>query len=202
MMMRKRVAAAAVVLSMALVAGCEVVVLGAAMGGGALIATDRRNSDVILADERIEWSAQQRLRESGRWEQLNVNSTSYNRIVLLSGQAADEATKQFAERIVSEIPGVRGVSNELTVAPFSNFGARSGDSFVTTQVKARMVGADGFNPAHVKVVTEAGVVYLLGLVTEREGDAAAKVAAGTAGVTKVIKYFEYITDPTGAVDRK
>jgi len=202
MMMRKRVAVMAMALAMSLVAGCEVLVIGAAMGGGALIATDRRNSDVILADERIEWSAQQRLRESGRWEQLNVNVTSYNRIVLLSGQAADEATKQFAERLVSEIPGVRGVSNELNLAAFSNFGARSGDGFVTTQVKARMVGTSDFNPAHVKVVTESGVVYLLGLVTEREGDAAAKVAAGTSGVTKVVKYFEYITDPTGAVDRK
>ena len=182
--------------------GCPVLVFGAAVGGTAFITNERRTSEALLADERIEWTSVQRLRESGHWEQMNLNVTSYNRIALLTGQAANEDARQLAEKIVSEIPGVRGVSNELTVGTFSNFGARSNDGFVTTQVKARMVSGTGVNPAFVKVVTESGIVYLMGLVTQAESDAAAKTAAGTQGVNKVVKYFEYIADPVGASDPK
>ncbi len=182
--------------------GCPVLVVGAAIGGTAMVANDRRSSDTLLADERIEWTSSQRLRESGQWEQMNLNITSYNRIALLTGQVSSEDIRQLAEKVVSEIPGVRGVSNELIVGAFSNFGARGGDAFVSTQVKARLVSGSGVNPGHVKVLTEAGVVYLLGLVTQSEGDAAARIAAGTQGVNKVVKYFEYISDPTGAADRK
>jgi osmotically-inducible protein OsmY len=193
--MMLRLAVCLILASTITLQGCPVLVFGAAVGGTAFMTTERRTSDALLADERIEWTSVQRLRESGRWEQMNLNVTSYNRIALLTGQAANEDARQLAEKVVSEIPGVRGVSNELVVGAFSNFGARSGDSFVTTQVKARMVSGTGVNPTHVKVVTESGIVYLLGLVTQAESDAAAKIAAGTQGVNKVVKYFEYIADP-------
>ncbi len=182
--------------------GCPVLVFGAAVGGTAFMTTERRTSDALLADERIEWTSVQRLRESGRWEQMNLNVTSYNKIALVTGQTANEEARQLAEKIVSEIPGVRGVSNELVVGTFSNFGARSGDGLVTTQVKARLVSGNGVNAAHVKVVTESGIVYLLGLVTQAESDAAAKTAAGTQGVNKVVKYFEHIADLAPASDPK
>jgi osmotically-inducible protein OsmY len=174
--------------------GCPVAILAGGVGAAALISNDRRTGETLLADERIEWSSSQRLRQSGQWESLNLNITSYNRMVLLTGQAANEQARRLAEKVVSEIPGVRGVTNEVTVASFSNFGARSQDSLTTTQVKARLVNSDGVNPGHVKVVTEAGVVYLLGLVTTKEADHAANVAATTAGVNKVVKVFEYITE--------
>jgi len=200
--MTSRLLACLILASTLALQGCPVLIFGAAVGGTAFMTTERRTSDVLLADERIEWTSVQRLRESGRWEHMNLNVTSYNRIALLTGQTANDEARQLAEKIVSEIPGVRGVSNELVVGPFSNFGARSGDSLVTTQVKARLVSGTGVNPAHVKVVTESGVVYLLGLVTQSESDAAAKTAAGTQGVRKVVKFFEYIADPVGDSEPK
>lgn len=185
-----------------LLQGCPLLIFGAAVGGTAMLVNERRASDVLVADEKIELTSNQRLRASGHWERMNLNVTSYNRIALLTGQVANPEVQQLAEKIVSEIPGVRGVSNELVVGPFSTFGARSSDSFTTTQVKARLVNGEGVNASHVKVVTEAGVVYLLGLVTEAESNAAAKTAAGTQGVSKVVKYFEYITDPAPVADVK
>ncbi len=200
--MRSRLLACLVLAATLTLQGCPVLIFGAAVGGTAFMTNERRTSEVLLADERIEWTSVQRLRESGRWEHMNLNVTSYNRIALLTGQIANEESRQLAEKVVSEIPGVRGVSNELVVGPFSNFGARSNDSLVTTQVKARLVSGNGVNSGHVKVVTESGVVYLMGLVTQSESEAAAKTAAGTQGVSKVVKYFEYIADPVVAGEPK
>jgi osmotically-inducible protein OsmY len=193
--MKMRILSCFVVALSLLLQGCPLLLFGAAVGGTAMVVNERRSGDVLVADERIELTSNQRLRASGHWERLNINITSYNRIVLLTGQAANAEVRMLAEKIVSEIPGVRGVSNEIVVGNFSTFGARSSDSLVTTQVKARLVSGSGVNAGHVKVVTESGVVYLMGLVTEAESDAAAKTAAGTQGVNKVVKYFEYITDP-------
>lgn len=179
-----------------LLQGCPVVLVAGGLGVAAATANDRRTSESMLADERLEWESSRRLRGSGQWDNLNVNVTSYNRMVLLTGQAAGEDVRGTAERIVSEIPGVRGVLNELVVAKFSNFGQRSADTVVTTNVKTRFVGDESFNPGHVKVVTEAGTVFLLGLVTETEGDRAARLAATTQGVKRVVKAFEYVSDPS------
>lgn len=185
-----------IVLAMAtMLQGCPVVLVAGGLGAAAAAANDRRTSETLLADERLEWESSRRLRSSGQWESLNVNITSYNRMVLLTGQAANEDARGTAERIISEIPSVRGVINEMVVGRFSNFGQRSTDSVVTTQVKARFVTTDNFNPGHVKVVTEAGTVFLLGLVTQAEGDRAAQLAATTQGVGRVVKAFEYVSDP-------
>ncbi|MSQ18543.1 MAG: BON domain-containing protein [Betaproteobacteria bacterium] len=200
--MKLRILSCCILTLSLLLQGCPLLIFGAAVGGTAMVVNERRSGEVLIADERIELTSNLRLRASGHWERLNLNVTSYNRIALLTGQAANDEARLLAEKIVSEIPGVRGVSNELVIGPFSTFGARSGDSFTTTQVKARLVTGNGVNSSHVKVVTEASVVYLMGLVTEAESDAAAKTAAGTQGVTKVVKYFEYITDPAPAADLK
>lgn len=193
--MRIRPMVCAVLATVTLLQGCPVVLVAGGIGAATAVANDRRTSETLLADERLEWESSRRLRGSGQWDNLNVNVTSYNRMVLLTGQAASEEVRSTAERIVSEIPNVRGVINELVVGKFSNFAQRSTDTVVTTNVKARFVGAEKFNPGHVKVVTEAGTVFLLGLVTEAEGDQAARLAATTAGTTRVVKAFEYVADP-------
>lgn len=184
-------AAAAVLLS-----GCAAVVVGGA-AAGAMVATDRRLPEVMLADERIERQASARIGERLK-DQVHINVTSFNRQVLLTGEATTEALKQDAERIVLGVPEVRNAVNDIAVAAPSSLGARSNDAYITSIVKSRMVGAGKFNPVHVKVVTEAGTVYLMGLVTRREAEDATQIARTTAGVRRVVRVFEYIPDPPPA----
>jgi osmotically-inducible protein OsmY len=189
-------ALAAVAAAAALLTGGAAVVIGGA-AAGALVATDRRLPDVMLADERIEHQASSRIAERLKSEG-HVNVTSFNRQVLLTGEATTEALKQEAERIARGVPDVRGVVNEIAVAAPSSLGARSNDAYLTSVVKSRMVAAGKFNPVHVKVVTEAGTVYLMGLVTRREADEATQIARTTAGVRRVVRVFEFIADPPPA----
>ena len=181
-------------------AGCAgVAVVGA--GAGALVLTDRRISETYLADEGIEIRAANRIGEK-LGGKAHVNVTSYNRTVLLTGEVPDAAAKEQAEKIAAEVPNVRAISNELAVAGPSTFGGRSNDAYITSKVKARFVDHNKFAPNHVKVVTEAGVVFLLGLVTQAEADAAVEIARTTGGVQKVVRVFEIITpEQAQALDR-
>lgn len=177
-------------LSVPALQGCLPVVAGGA-ATGALMATDRRTSGIYIEDQSIELKAQGRLDDALK-DKIHANVTSYNLSVLLSGEAFNEATRTEAENIVKAVPNVRQVYNELAIAPTAGFSARSQDSVITTKVKARMVETDKFSANHVKVVTEAGVVYLMGLLSHKEADAAVELARTTAGVTKVVKLFEYL----------
>jgi len=112
----------------------------------------------------------------------------------LTGEVADEAAKAAAEREVRAIQGVMAVQNEISVAGLSNFSSRSSDTLITTKVKASIVDTKDLYNGAFKVITEAGTVYLMGRVTQREGNLAASVAAGVSGVRKVVKVFEYITE--------
>jgi osmotically-inducible protein OsmY len=188
--MKLRTAAALAALIPAL-AGCfGAVAVGA--GAGALVLTDRRVSETYLADEGIEIRIASRIREQFG-EKVHVNPTSYNRMVLLTGEVPDAAVKAEAEKIASTAPNVKSISNELAIAGPSSFGGRSNDSYITSKVKARFIDANKFAPNHVKVVTEAGVVFLLGLVTQAEANAAVEIARTTGGVLKVVRVFEIIT---------
>jgi len=182
---------AAVLAAATLLGGCAAAVIGGAAAGGAMVASDRRLSDVIAADERIEWTVLNRLNDRFK-DQIHVNVTSFNRNVLLTGEAATDTIKQEAERLAAGVAEVRSVTNELAIGPASSLTSRSNDSYITSQVKARLVGAEGVNPLHVKVVTEAGVVYLMGLLTQKEADIATRVARQTSGVRKVVQVFEII----------
>lgn len=186
--------AIAIVALASIMGGCIPLIFAGAVGGAAAFSSDRRTSDTILADERIELTAAARLR-AGLGEKINTSVTSFNRVVLVSGQVADNPTKGAIDKIVSEVPGVRYVVDETTLKPFRNFGQRSNDGYVTTQVKARMVAqAKNVNPLQVKVVTDDSVVYLLGMVTKFEAEEASGIAASTAGVTRVVRVFEYVPD--------
>ena len=143
-----------------------------------------------IEDERIELVAGNRIGDR-YGEKVHVNATSFNRQVLLTGEVADEQTKTEIARIVAAVSNVREVFNELQVAGASSLGARSNDSFLTSKVKARFVDSKLVNAVHVKVVTEAATVYLLGLVTEKEAADATEVARTTGGVRKVVKIFQY-----------
>src|SRR5439155_1410602 len=119
-------------------------------------------------------------------DKVHVNVAAFNRATLITGEVPDEAVRAEVEKIVQGVPNVRGVTNEVQLAPITSLGERTSDSLITAQVKARYLRAKAFNPVHVKVVTEAGVVYLMGVVTEREADDAVDLARTTSGVRKVV----------------
>lgn len=172
--------------------GCFPLVATGAMVG-ASVAADRRTSGAIVEDEGVEWKTANRLRERFG-DAIHVNITSFNRNVLLTGEAPNDATKAEIERIAAGVPNIRGVVNEVQVAGNSSLSSRANDGLITSKVKARFLDMATFGVEHVKVVTEAGTVYLMGLVTRREADAATDIARTTAGVRKVVRVFEYISD--------
>jgi osmotically-inducible protein OsmY len=172
--------------------GClGLVATGAGVGVGALMITDRRSSGAYVEDEVIERKAHSRVYDDFG-DKTNVSVTSFNRSVLLTGEAPDERTKQEVERIVAGVPNVKGVTNEIQIAPASRLASRAQDGFITSKVKGRFLDANKFNANHIKVVTEAKVVYLMGLVTRKEADDATEVARTTGDVKKVVRVFEYI----------
>ena len=188
-MMRKLIGCLALAAAIPALQGCfPLAVTGA--GAAVLMADDRRTAGIYIEDENIEWKALARIREASR--AAHVNATSYNRKVLLTGEAPTDAEKKQIEDAVGAIPSVREVTNEVQVAGASSLASRGSDALITSNVKARMVKNGKFSPNHVKVLTEQGVVYLMGLVLVAEGEAAAEIARTTSGVTRVVKVFEYI----------
>ncbi|MCX7177212.1 MAG: BON domain-containing protein [Proteobacteria bacterium] len=163
------------------------------MGAGVMLAVDRRPTETVLTDEGIEVRGANRV-NAKFGDRAHVNIISFNRNVLLTGEVADAAAKAEAEKLLSGVPNVKAISNELQVSGVSSLGVRSNDAYITSKVKARFVDASQFSANHVKVVTEAGTVFLIGLVTQREADAAVEVARTTGGVMKVIRMFEIISE--------
>jgi osmotically-inducible protein OsmY len=159
---------------------------------GVLATVDRRSVGTQTEDESIEWKSNSRVGEK-LGDRAHLNFTSFNRKVLITGEVPNAEAKAEAERIVNGVANVQGVHNELTVGPASSFSDRSNDSFITSKVKSRSVDSGKFSAVHVKVVTEAGVVFLLGMVTQPEADSAIDVARTTSGVKKVVNLLEIIT---------
>lgn len=175
-----------------LLQGCFPLVAGG-VGAGAAMVADRRTSGAYVEDEGIEWRTSSALKDR-LGDAVHINVTSFNRNVLLTGEAPSEAHRAEAERVAGGIANVKGIVNEIQVAGTSSLTSRGNDSLITSKVKARFVDSAQFSANHIKVVTEAGTVFLLGIVTRREADAATEVARRTDGVRKVVKVFEYITD--------
>lgn len=183
---------AAALLAAQALTGCFPLVVGGAVMTG-MVAVDRRTSGTQLEDQGIELKAINRVHEvtGGRG---HANITSYGRVVLLTGEAVNEADRIAAENAVRQIENVRSVVNEMTVMEASTLSSRSNDVVLTSKVKASFIDAKDLQANAVKVVTERGVVYLMGLVTERESTRATEVARGVAGVKKVVRVFEVISE--------
>lgn len=188
-MNRRLLAAAALLAALPALQGC---ITAAAVGAGtmALMVEDRRTTGVYVEDENIEWKVLARV--NGDFRAAHVNATSFNRKVLLTGEAPTEEMKKAIEDAVKAMREVKSVVNELVVAGNSSMTSRGNDSLITTNVKTRMVGNGKFSTNHVKVVTEAGAVFLMGIVTVAEGEAAVEIARSTSGVSRVVKVFEYV----------
>jgi osmotically-inducible protein OsmY len=184
-----RLAALLVIPLVVILSGCVAAVVGGA-GTAAVLSEDRRTVGTVTEDQGIEFKAESRIRD--KYKDAHINLTSYSRMVLITGEVPDAAAKADVEKIVRAVENVRGIYNEVAVGSISPLSARSNDSFITSKVKARFVDQRKFNAIHVKVVTEADVVYLLGLVKRKEADDAVEIARTTSGVKRVVKLFEYI----------
>lgn len=171
------------------ISGCMAVALGGAAATGFIVGEDRRTVGTITEDQGIESKASSRIGD--KVKDAHINITSYNRVVLLTGEVPTEAAKADAERIARAVENVRNVFNELQVSGNAALQSRTNDSVITSKAKARFVDAGKFSPVHVKVVTENGVVYLLGMVSRQEAADATEVARTTGGVRKVVRLFEY-----------
>lgn len=200
-------AAATLAASFALSA-CAPLLIGGAAVGSALVVTDRRTTGTQVDDQSIELKAVSRISEAVG-DRGHVSATSYNRIVLLTGEVADDATRTKVEQQVARIENVKSVVNELAVMGSSSLTARSSDTLLTSKVKATLVDAKDVQANAIKVVTERGIVYLMGRVTEREAARAAELTRSVSGVQKVVRVFEVISEqelanitPAPVVERK
>ena len=177
----------------ATLSACAPLVVGGA-AVGALVAVDRRTSGAQLDDQGIELRANNRLKDELGDARARVAVSSYNRRVLLTGEAASEAVKTQITQIVSGVTNVREVINELGVTNSPTFKERATDTLITGRLKASLVDAKDLAASAFKVVTERGTVYLMGRVTQREADRATDIARNIPGVSRVVRTFEIITE--------
>ncbi|MDC8785435.1 BON domain-containing protein [Roseateles koreensis] len=172
---------------------CAPLVIGGAMVGGALVATDRRTSGTQVEDEGIEYKAAARIRDNfGGNTHVSVNS--YNRLLLLTGEVASEADRVKLENVMAGVENVRTVLNETGVMPPSSVSTRSNDLLTATKVKAALVDAPDLLSNAFYVVVERDTVFLMGRVTEREAKRATEIVRGVSSVKKVVRAFEIISE--------
>lgn len=171
---------------------CAPLIIGGAVVGGVMV-VDRRTAGTQVEDEGIELRAANRIRET-LGDRVHVNVTSYNRQVLLTGEAATAQDRQTVEQVVSGVDNVRSVVNDLAVMPNTGLSQRSNDTFITGKVRASLVDAKDISATAFKVVSERNVVYLMGRVSQREANRATDIARGVSGVSKVVRVFEIVSE--------
>lgn len=181
-----------VVMVSMLLSACAPAMFGGVLGT-AMVASDRRTSGTQVDDEGIEIRGSAAMRENFGTN-THINVTSYNRQVLLTGEVANDRERQQAEQLVSKLPNVRSIVNELAVGPASSLSDRSNDVLITARVKAAMVDTEDVFANVYKVLTERGTVYLMGRVTQREAQRATEVTRGVGGVKRVVRVFEYLSE--------
>jgi osmotically-inducible protein OsmY len=190
---KRLVAWLAVTASLGALTACVPVLMGGAVVGTALVASDRRTSGSQLEDEGIELRAASRIRDQ-LGDRVHINVTSYNRRVLLTGEVPTASDLQLVEHIVTQVENVQAVVNELAVLGKSTLSQRSSDVLVASRVKAGFIDAKDLFANSFQVVVERGVTYLMGRVTQREADHATEIARTTTGVQKVVRVFDIISE--------
>ena len=168
------------------------------MGGATAVSIvhDRRTAGTVIEDQAIELKAYQALQnQEQRIGRAHINITSYNGRVLLSGEVETPELSDWAEQTIAQIEKVKHVHNELQISSPSSLASRSNDGWITAKAKSSLLqigGMPDFDPSRIKVVTERGVVYLMGLIDEQEGNAVTSTIRRVSGVQRVVKLFEYI----------
>lgn len=174
-----------------LLQGCAAAVVTGAATGASLI-HDRRTSGSVIDDQGIEFKAASALYDNKEiYDQSHINVTSYNGVVLISGETLTEELKLQVTAIIKTIPKVKRIHNELIIAAPSALPSRSSDAWITTKIKSKLTTDKDIDPFYIKVVTEHGVVYLMGIVSHEEADKAVAVVTKADGVQRVVKIFEY-----------
>ena len=181
-----------------LLGGCAPLLVGGAMVGGALVATDRRSVGIQLEDEAIERRINRAIAERVARDLANVTVTSFNRKVLLTGEAITEEVRQQIEAAARTAENVRTVENDIFVAPLTTMAQRNNDLAIAARVRTALLQDPAVKSTVIKPVTQRGIVYLMGRVTEAEGEAAARAAARVEGVQRVVKVFDYLTEAEAA----
>jgi len=185
----------ALLLAVSLLQGCATAVVGGAATGAA-VAHDRRTVGTFVDDEIIEVKATQKIfSDKELFDNTHINVTSYNNIVLLSGEAPTEALRSKAYNTVSPIPKVRKVHNEIVIAAPSSLLTRSSDTWITAKVKTNLFQVKDmpdFDPTRIKVISENGTVFLMGIVRRNEADTVINASRTVSGVQRVVKLFEYL----------
>lgn len=191
-MFRRFFVLAVVLGGVALAQGCApVIVAGGATA--AVAASDRRTLGALVDDESIEVKARKALNDQPDFgDDVHVNITSMNGIVLLTGEVETADKRDRAMTLIREIPGIRRIVSEIRVAEPRAFAYTTHDGWITGKVKAKLLGTEGIPSGQIKVVTENSVVYLMGLVKQKEGEAAAEATRSVGGITRVVKLFEYL----------
>lgn len=189
-----RTGACALALAAVVTSGCAPLVVGGAIASGAMVASDRRSVGIQLEDEAIERRVDGALVERFGRDTININVTSYNRKVLLVGEASSAEAAKEIEAIADRAENVRLVVNEIYIGKLSTTGNRLNDTALAARVRAALIDAREVPAAAVKPTVERGVAYLLGRVTETEGAAAARAVSRVDGLVRVVKVFDYLTD--------
>ena len=175
-----------------LLQGCAPVAVTGATTAVSTVVADRRTTGTIIEDEAIENKSRLALWDRKELnKRVHVNITSYNTSVLVSGEAPTEEDRQAVIDLVKNVEKVTRVFDELTIAAPSSLLSRSADGVVTAKIKTKLIAEQDLSTLHIKVVTENGVTFLMGLVTREEGEIATEIARRTGGVQKVVKLFEY-----------
>ena len=173
--------------------GCAAPVLVAGAAGGATIVNDKRSTRSMVDDQVIEAKTKDKIYSDVEIaKKIHINVTSYNGVVLLTGETLSRSLRTHVINVARHIDNVRRVHNEIRVANLTDFSSRTNDSWITSKVKTQMLATKGFKSSQIKVTTEAGTVYIMGLVTKSTGNKAAEIARNVSGVKRVVKLFEYI----------
>jgi osmotically-inducible protein OsmY len=190
--------AAAAAVAVLASSGCAPLLVGGAVAGGAMVAVDRRSPGIQLEDQSIELRLMQQLGAKFPGDKGHISATSYNRRVLLTGEVADEQGKAEAQSTAEKSESVVAVMNELVIGAPSSLANRNFDTALTSKVLAALLQAKDVPSGTIKVVSERAVVYLMGRVTQAEGEASARAASRVSGVRQVVKYFDYLTEQEAA----
>lgn len=185
--------AALFITALPMLQGCVPAIIAGGAAATVLSVNDRRSTGTQTDDETTEWKAAARIPAQYK-DGTHANFTSYNHILLITGEVFSEDARQAIGNAVTQIEGVRQVHNELQVAPTTSLSSRSNDAFIDSKVKARLVDSNQISANHVKVVTERSQTYLMGIVSEREAKVAIAIARTTDGVRKVINLMEVLPD--------
>lgn len=177
--------------------GCTPFAVGSALGGamGGCLASDRRSMQTIADDRMIHYQSDLKIQSEPALENTRIVLAVYNHLVLMVGQVQTESQRSLAQALILKVPEVKHVFNKLTIGPVISKAQQSKDAWITTKVIAKMLACTDLNTTQIKVVTENGTVYLLGIVTEHQAYAASEIARKVDGVKVVVKMFEYARVP-------